>query len=115
MGDPVKIIDFARDIIRLAGLTPGKDIEIKVIGLRRGEKLHEKLWSQETLVTATQFPDVFQLKTVAIPAGFDQQIAELERAALARKSDAVIQALLSRLPLDYSPDRAEETPLAVAT
>ncbi|HEX2868278.1 MAG TPA: nucleoside-diphosphate sugar epimerase/dehydratase [Ignavibacteriales bacterium] len=44
MGHPVKIIDLAKDIIRLAGLNEGSDIEIKVTGLRPGEKLYEELF-----------------------------------------------------------------------
>ncbi|MCU7492030.1 MAG: polysaccharide biosynthesis protein [Bacteroidota bacterium] len=44
MGQPVKIIDLAKDIIRLAGLSEGTDIEIKVTGLRPGEKLYEELF-----------------------------------------------------------------------
>jgi O-antigen biosynthesis protein WbqV len=114
MGDPVKIVDFAKDIIRLAGLAPGKDIEIKVVGTRPGEKLQERLWEKDALVTPTPFCDVFQVKANAVPAGLPLLFAELEAAARARKSDATIQELLSRLPIDYCPERTGAAPMAIA-
>ena len=80
MGNPVKIVDFAKDIIRLAGLTPGKDIEIKVVGTRPGEKLHEKLWGDGSLVTSTPFREVFQVKATSVPIGFSQLLVEIGRA-----------------------------------
>jgi FlaA1/EpsC-like NDP-sugar epimerase len=43
MGEPVKVMDLARRMIRLAGLVPGRDIEVSVTGIRPGEKLHEIL------------------------------------------------------------------------
>ncbi|MBT5855902.1 polysaccharide biosynthesis protein [bacterium] len=50
MGDPIKIVDLAKDIIRLSGLEEGKDIDIKYVGLRPGEKLYEELFfSKEDL------------------------------------------------------------------
>ena len=62
MGDPVKIIDFAKELIQLSGLRPGKDIAIKVVGIRPGEKLHEQLWLDNSTITATGFPYVFRVK-----------------------------------------------------
>jgi FlaA1/EpsC-like NDP-sugar epimerase len=114
MGDPVKIIDFAKDIIRLAGLTPEKDIEITFVGARPGEKLHEKLWREDALVSTTAFRDVFQVKATEVPAEFPRLLADLESAARGRKSDVAIQELLCRLPIDYCPQRADVAPMAIA-
>jgi FlaA1/EpsC-like NDP-sugar epimerase len=53
MGRPVKIVDLAKNMIRLAGLEPGKDIVIEYTGLRPGEKLFEELLNNEELVKPT--------------------------------------------------------------
>ena len=53
MGEPVKIVDLAENIIRLSGYTPYKDIDIKFIGLRPGEKLYEELLMDEEGLEAT--------------------------------------------------------------
>jgi FlaA1/EpsC-like NDP-sugar epimerase len=53
MGKPVKIIDLAKKMIRLAGLKPDEDIEIKIIGLRPGEKLYEELLNDEAKTLPT--------------------------------------------------------------
>jgi len=56
MGDPVKITDLARQMIRLAGLRPDKEIEIRITGLRPGEKLHEELFHGSEVLMATEHP-----------------------------------------------------------
>jgi FlaA1/EpsC-like NDP-sugar epimerase len=53
MGKPVKIIDLARKMIKLAGFIPDKDISIKIIGLRPGEKLYEELLNDTSKTVAT--------------------------------------------------------------
>lgn len=53
MGEPVKIIDLAKKMIRLAGFTPDKDIQIKIVGLRPGEKLYEELLNDSAKNLAT--------------------------------------------------------------
>jgi len=58
MGKSVKIVDLAKSMIRLAGLTPGRDVEIKYIGLRPGEKLYEELLSKEENTIPTYHPKI---------------------------------------------------------
>ena len=59
MGKPVKIIDLARDVIRLSGLQEGKDIDIVYTGLRPGEKLQEMLFSAEERHTRSRYQKIF--------------------------------------------------------
>lgn len=58
MGKPVRIVELARKMIQMAGLTPGKDIEIKFTGLRPGEKLYEELLDKQEGVIDTHHPKI---------------------------------------------------------
>lgn len=62
MGESVKIIDLAKKMIKLSGLELGKDIEIKVTGLRPGEKLYEELLAKEENTLATHHPQILKAK-----------------------------------------------------
>jgi FlaA1/EpsC-like NDP-sugar epimerase len=54
MGEPVRVLDLAHNLIRLYGYEPGKDIEVKIIGLRPGEKLHESLVDESEEATSVR-------------------------------------------------------------
>jgi len=61
MGQQVRILDLAEDLIRLSGLEPGKDIEIVFTGIRQGEKISEDLWDEGEVFHPTSHPDIFRL------------------------------------------------------
>ncbi len=64
MGEPIKILDLAKKMIRLAGLVPGKDIEIRFTGLRPGEKLYEELLNKEEEVVPTHNSKILIAKVI---------------------------------------------------
>ena len=61
MGEPLKIIDLAKQIIKFSGLEPEKDIEIKIVGARKGERLVEPLWLEEENPTITEYKKILKL------------------------------------------------------
>jgi FlaA1/EpsC-like NDP-sugar epimerase len=62
MGSPVKIVDLAKKMIKLSGLTLGKDIELKFSGLRPGEKLYEELLAVQENTLPTHHPKILKAK-----------------------------------------------------
>ncbi len=82
MGSPVKIVDLARDLIRLCGYTPDVDIEITFSGIRPGEKLYEELLTDEEGTSATRHAKIFTAKANGPDANvFQGMLEELFRAA----------------------------------
>jgi len=81
MGKPVKIVDMARDMIKLSGLEPGKDIQLEFTGIRPGEKLFEELLTAEEGSSATSHKRIF----TARPALVEVEALESELTKLSGK------------------------------
>jgi FlaA1/EpsC-like NDP-sugar epimerase len=107
MGEPVRIVDLARQMIRLAGLRPERDIAIRYIGLRPGEKLHEALFHDAEAPVPTKNPALrLASPRTADYAVLARSIDELEEQARARH-EARVFGLLERLVPEY---RRAESP-----
>jgi FlaA1/EpsC-like NDP-sugar epimerase len=101
MGEPVKIVDLAQQMIRLAGLRPERDITIEFIGLRSGEKLHEELFHPAEPLISTGNPAIrLAAPRTADYAMLARSIDELEEHARSRREERVLQ-ILERLVPEY--------------
>ena len=82
MGTPVRIVELARNMIRLSGKEPDRDIAIEFIGIRPGEKLHEELWGDGEEAVPTTHPKILRCATQPVDAAWlEEELAELERLA----------------------------------
>lgn len=82
MGEPVKIVDLARNLIRLSGFKPGEDIKIKFTGLRPGEKLYEELLMAEEGLRKTENQRIFIGNPLPVdPHSFQKKLDELDKMA----------------------------------
>jgi len=100
MGEPVRILDLAEDLIRLSGLEPHRDIEIMFTGIRPGEKLTEELWDESTPLLKTLHPDIFRLDNDAssLNASLSQTIEQFSRLSHSNDTEAIINLLDELIP-----------------
>lgn len=99
MGKPVKIIDLAKKMIRLAGFVPEKDIKIKIVGLRPGEKLFEELLNDSAKSLTTHHEKI--MIAVEVCDAFDvmaTQVSELCDCALSGNSDKLVSKMKMMVP-----------------
>jgi len=93
MGNPVKILDLAKDLIEQSGLVPGKDIQIEISGLRPGEKLFEELMlSADSGAKHTKYPKILVDRAIDYDWELlDRAIKGLEEAALADDVESILR------------------------
>jgi FlaA1/EpsC-like NDP-sugar epimerase len=109
MGDPVKIVDLARDMITLSGLSPGTDIEIAFSGIRPGEKLFEELSTEDEHIGDTTHPKIGIWKHRPEDPQTIEHSVERLMALADTATDSQLQLELERVVPEYtfSADRAE--------
>ncbi len=114
MGEPVRILDLARQVIRLAGMTPDTDVQIEFTGVRPGEKLFEELFHDSEPLVPTKYESIL----LATPRTVDHEVLlralnKLEELARAGKTEKALATLAHLVP-DYHPAVETETSLPPA-
>lgn len=110
MGEPVRIVDLARDLITLSGLRPDVDIEIRFTGARPGEKLFEELSVASEMADKTRHPKIFVGHWRAHPLSDTSRAIDALRE-LAERADAdEIKLALQRIVPEFSPPEPPSAP-----
>lgn len=103
MGEPIRIADLARNMIRLSGRVPDEEIEIRYTGLRAGEKLYEELITEGEGVRPTYHEKIKIFQGPAMDRDFiERAVLELE-ALLARREESSVLVQLKRMVPEYQP------------
>jgi len=113
MGQPIRIVDLARNMIELSGLVPDEDIAIEYIGLRPGEKLHEALVHPEEKLRSTGHRDLKILQGAAIAGDLTPRIDALEDAIGREALPEIFEQLMAIVP-DYQPSQEIQDGIARA-
>lgn len=119
MGEPVRIVDLAQDLIRLSGLEVGGDIEIQFTGARPGEKLNEEIFDGSEQISPTDVDKVLRVRSARLPNGAAANIDRLIRASERDACDAdlrrCLHACVPQLQTPWPVELAARAPAAAAT
>jgi FlaA1/EpsC-like NDP-sugar epimerase len=98
MGDPVRILDLAKQMVRLSGKEPDRDIVVEIVGTRPGEKLHEELWGAGETAVSTVHPKIMRVSGPTVDAAWLQdELAELERLVREGETLEVVSRLATMM------------------
>lgn len=103
MGEPVRIVDLARQLIELSGLRPEEDIEIRFTGLRPGEKMFEEISHNQEHLTPTAHPKIRRFVTAPPPLPEVRVTLETFRARASQAESAELKELLKTAVPEYVP------------
>ena len=103
MGNPVRIIDLARQMIELSGFVPGEDIKIEITGLRPGEKLFEELSHASENMAPTAHPKVMRFVTEPLPFAFVRTAIDEFVRCVGRAEPQHLKQMLQDLIPEYRP------------
>ncbi len=93
MGEPVRVMDIARRMIRLSGLRPGVDVDIEIVGLRPGEKLYEELFDTREKRSPSPLKGVFEAASHIMPKPMLQRVFRQLAEAAEQGDDAACRAI----------------------
>ena len=112
MGQPIRILELARELIIFSGYQPDVDIPIVMTGLRPGERRHESLWGAEERLEATAHPKIRALQSLRAPRGdLESLLDRLEHAAASCDRAQVIALLKEAVP-EWKPELKGAPPQA---
>lgn len=99
MGEPVKIVDLAKELIRLSGLKAGDNIEIVYTGLRPGEKMTEELFSREEGISLTKYKKIYMARSMRVDfKRLSKHINELENIAKTENREKLVSKIKEMVP-----------------
>ncbi|MEL0105584.1 MAG: polysaccharide biosynthesis protein [Rhodospirillales bacterium] len=103
MGEPVRIIDLARQMIRLAGLTPDEDIKIDIIGQRPGEKLFEDMFHEQEQLVPTRYQGILLAAPRTVDLADIDRVLSTIKATGKRHDQGQLTALIQKIVPEYQP------------
>ena len=104
MGEPMKIVDMARELIKLSGLEPDKDIKIQFSGIRDGEKLFEELLTAEEGTSMTQFEKIMVANNSGLPENLTEKLDNLFQVAKSGNGILIKEKIKELIPSYHKND-----------